>query len=149
VKANKSATFLPGFSNKVKGLRMSRGMSQVAFARLLHVTPGAVCNWEKGVNGPSEKKLAAIAKTLKVPFDFFVSLPDGTKIAGEVKWPDRSSEENRKAEACCMKLYAIARENPKVAKAIFLLIEGLEDSLNGGIQPSNARAPSRRKGMVQ
>lgn len=149
VKENKNQSFIPGFPTKLKGVRISRGMSQVEFARLLGVTPGAVCNWEKGVNGPSERKLAAIAHTLKVPFDYFVTLPGGARIVAETKiWPPigMSPEEgHQQIDEYCKKLRSIARVKPKVARTILLLIEEIENSLHPAMQTTKARRPFRRK----
>lgn len=65
------------FFQTIRLLRVQRGLSQVEFARFLGVTPAAVCNWEKGLSSPAEKRLAAIAQKLGVPVESLLSMSVG------------------------------------------------------------------------
>ena len=51
-------------------------MSQKDLARAVDVSPGAVCAWIKGNNGPSYKMLVAIADALGLTMEqFFGRVP--------------------------------------------------------------------------
>ncbi len=64
---------------------MRRGLSQRDLARLLGITPGAICNWEKGIRGPSDRRLAGIAKKLHVPIDELLSESEGRMCTIETR----------------------------------------------------------------
>ncbi len=50
-------------------------MSQVEFSHFLGVTPGAVCNWEKGLRRPAERRMVVIAEKLGVPVELLLYGP--------------------------------------------------------------------------
>jgi transcriptional regulator with XRE-family HTH domain len=65
----KNTEFVREFSQMIKVLRLARGLSQVELAQTLGITPGAICNWENEVNGPSRKHLRAIAEWQQVSLE--------------------------------------------------------------------------------
>lgn len=54
---------------KIKSLRKSRGITQRAFARALHVTPQSVSKWERGLNSPGIDLLPCIARYFEISID--------------------------------------------------------------------------------
>lgn len=63
--------------NRIKKLRMQRGISQQEFAAEIGITPQAVSRWECGMSLPEPSKLPAIANILGVTInDIFET--DGT-----------------------------------------------------------------------
>lgn len=55
--------------NKIKQLRTQLGYSQTKFAQLLHVTQGAVSQWESGSTRPDTEQLISISKLFNVSMD--------------------------------------------------------------------------------
>lgn len=66
-------------NNRIKCLRLSRGMSQSEFARIFHVDQTAVSNWEKGKNGIDYVTAEKIAEYFNVPLEFVYGTPFFTK----------------------------------------------------------------------
>lgn len=54
--------------NKLKILRVTKGMSQQELAKALGVTQGAVSQWETGTKQPNEKMLYRLAEVLECDF---------------------------------------------------------------------------------
>ena len=73
---------MPNFQEKIKGLRIERGLTQKQLANLLNVSQNAVYNWENGKREPSmdmQKKIAKIFDiALYMLLDDSFSLPDTT-----------------------------------------------------------------------
>lgn len=55
------------FSENLKTLRKSRGMSQEVLAQQLHVVRQTVSKWEKGLSVPDAELLTRIAELFEVP----------------------------------------------------------------------------------
>ena len=51
--------------NKLKILRVTKGLSQQELAKALGVTQGAVSQWETGIKQPNEKMLCRLAEVLE------------------------------------------------------------------------------------
>ena len=62
-------------NDKLKELRKSRGYSQQQVASKLHITQGAVSQWEKGTTIPSLEQLAAVADIYQVTVDELLGRP--------------------------------------------------------------------------
>lgn len=62
------------FGQRIKALRISHGMSQVEFGKLLSVTKQSVCNWENGNIQPSIDMLIKISQTFSVSSDYLLGL---------------------------------------------------------------------------
>ena len=107
-------------------------MSQRQFARLLGITPGAICNWEQGLNGPSESRLADIAKKLQVSFDALLEdSQEGLCILGLKNPSSTLTKSDRQAiEDLADRIIRIHEVNPRLAEKVMVLIEEVENSLN-------------------
>lgn len=62
------------FGQRIKEIRQEKNLSQRDFAKLLNITQGALCRWEKGENLPNIEILFQIAKTLEVSADYLIGL---------------------------------------------------------------------------
>ena len=67
-------------SEKLREVRVSRGLSQVDLAKQLGVTKQSVSNWENDNIQPSVEMLVKIAQTLSVSSDFLLELDSKTYI---------------------------------------------------------------------
>ena len=69
----------PGFrGERLAQARESRGLTQVALARLIDRSSSSISRWEGGEQSPESQALAALATVLDVPVAFFLRpLPDG------------------------------------------------------------------------
>lgn len=56
--------------NRIKCLRVEKGLSQTAFGKLLNVDQTAVSNWETGKNNIDIKIIEKISNQFSVPMDF-------------------------------------------------------------------------------
>ncbi|WP_366086126.1 helix-turn-helix transcriptional regulator [uncultured Flavonifractor sp.] len=54
---------------RLKELRESRGMTQQDVAEAIHVTKGAVCQWENGTRIPGLSTALMLADLFRVPLD--------------------------------------------------------------------------------
>ncbi len=67
-------------SEKLREVRLSRGMSQVELAKQLGVTKQSVSNWENDNIQPSVDMLVKIAQCLSVSADYLLELDTKTYI---------------------------------------------------------------------
>ncbi|MBO5402400.1 MAG: helix-turn-helix transcriptional regulator [Clostridia bacterium] len=67
-------------SEKLREVRLSRGMSQVELAKQLGVTKQSVSNWENDNIQPSVDMLVKIAQCLSVSTDYLLELDTKTYI---------------------------------------------------------------------
>lgn len=65
--------------SNIKRLRKQLGYSQTKFASLLHVTQGAVSQWEIGATRPDTDQLIAISKLFNVSMDSLTEGPEDIK----------------------------------------------------------------------
>lgn len=72
----KKTEFLRIFSDRIKALRLRRGLSQEQLADLLGVRKGTVGNWESGQNGATIGRIRKIAKKLNVSCEYLVGNAD-------------------------------------------------------------------------
>ncbi len=63
---------LYGLNENIKKLRLSHGMNQVEFAKLVGVTKQCVSNWENDNVLPSVEMLLKIADVFRVSTDFLL-----------------------------------------------------------------------------
>ena len=66
---------------RLKELRESRGMTQQDVAEAIHVTKGAVCQWENGTRIPGLSTALMLADLFQVPLDTLL----GRKAPEEVE----------------------------------------------------------------
>lgn len=57
------------FYERIKSFRREKGYSQEQVARKLHITQGAVSQWEKGITTPSAQQIALLADLLDTTAD--------------------------------------------------------------------------------
>lgn len=67
-------------SEKLREVRLARGISQVELAKLLGVTKQSVSNWENDNIQPSVEMLVKISKALSVSTDYLLELDAKTYI---------------------------------------------------------------------
>lgn len=58
---------------RIRSLRKQKGLSQKAMAKLVGVTPGAICQVEKGTKGLTAANLVRVAEVLQVPQSVLLS----------------------------------------------------------------------------
>lgn len=64
------------FCNRLRDLRISRGLNQVEFGESLNVTKQSVSNWENGNIQPSIDMLIRIATIYSVSTDYLLGLDE-------------------------------------------------------------------------
>ena len=64
------------FGKNIRDLRISHGMNQVEFGKVLNVTKQSVSNWENGNILPSIDMLIKIAESFSVSTDYLLGLSD-------------------------------------------------------------------------
>lgn len=57
--------------NKIKELRLEKGLSQLNLAKLIGVSQKAVDFWERNVNEPKSSYIIALVKIFEISFDDF------------------------------------------------------------------------------
>ena len=77
------------FEVRLKEMRQRRNISQTQLALKLHVTPGAVSQWEKGLTRPTFETLDALAETLNTTMAY---------LLGETNDPRRATNAEMSAE---------------------------------------------------
>lgn len=60
--------------NRIKKLRISRGMTQTDLARVMSVTRSSVNAWEMGISVPTAAKLVELALLFQVSTDYLLGL---------------------------------------------------------------------------
>ncbi len=60
---------------RIKELRLEKGLSQLKLAKLIGVSQKAVDYWERGVNEPKATYIINLVKTFELSFDeFFIEI---------------------------------------------------------------------------
>ena len=76
----------PGFcGERLSQARDARGLSAVALAELVRVSPQAVSHYEQGKHSPNPETMEALASTLKFPRSFFLR-PRPAPSASPIFW---------------------------------------------------------------
>ena len=64
-----------GIGERIKELRLEKGLSQLKLAKLIGVSQKAVDYWERGVNEPKASYIIKLVKTFELSFDeFFIEI---------------------------------------------------------------------------
>lgn len=71
------------FGQRVKLLRLQKGLSQASLAQILGVTPTQVSDMEKGKTTTSLDRLVILCQTLDVSADYLLGLRDTLKQESE------------------------------------------------------------------
>jgi len=75
---------------RIRSLRKQKGLSQKAMAKLVGVTPGAICQVEKGTKGLTAANLARVAEVLQVPQSVLLSGAEISKFFSLATRPEKS-----------------------------------------------------------
>ena len=62
------------FSERLKELRIEKGIGQIELANALHVSKGIISLWENGLREPILSNLIALAEFFEVSLDYLVGL---------------------------------------------------------------------------
>ena len=65
------------FAQRLREIRLERGLRQRDVADGINVTMRAICNYEAGTREPSLDLLTKLCKFLDVPSDYLLGLTDG------------------------------------------------------------------------
>ncbi len=64
------------FAERLKELRTDQNLDQTQLARILKVSKGTICKWEKGVQTTDLDMIITIAEYFKVSTDYLLGLED-------------------------------------------------------------------------
>ncbi len=64
------------FSQRLRELRLEKGLSMKQLAKSINATDAAISNWENGINEPKISYIIAIAKFFNVSADYLLGLED-------------------------------------------------------------------------
>ena len=67
---------MESFGERLKELRLEKGLSQKALAEKLGYNQSMICFWERGVNEPTESAIRKAALFFEVSADFLIGLSD-------------------------------------------------------------------------
>ena len=62
------------FGEKLKELRIEKGIGQIELAKAINVSKGIISLWENGLREPKLSNLIALAKFFEVSLDYLVGL---------------------------------------------------------------------------
>lgn len=71
---------MANFSERIKDLRLERGMTQEAIGKIIGVKRYSVYGYEKGQNFPDVPGLIALAEYFEVSLDYLVGRTDNPEI---------------------------------------------------------------------
>lgn len=74
--------------NRIAELRKQKGLSQKEFAEFLKISPGNLCEWEKGRIEPSVEFLNIIADYFDVSIDYLVGRTDDFDVTRNKFMPE-------------------------------------------------------------
>ncbi len=60
-----------GIGEKIKELRLEKGLSQMKLGKIIGVSQKAIDYWERGVNEPKASYIIMLVKTFEISFDEF------------------------------------------------------------------------------
>ena len=67
---------MKSFGERLKELRLEKGLSQKVLAEKLGYNQSMICFWERGVNEPTESAIRKAALFFEVSADFLIGLSD-------------------------------------------------------------------------
>ena len=68
------------FSERIKALRLERGMTQEAMGKIIGVKPDSVYTYEKGKSYPEVRNLIILADYFGVSIDYLVGRTDNPEV---------------------------------------------------------------------
>ena len=118
--------------NKIKELRMRRGLTQGVFAKALHVSFQAVSNWERGIAPPDVENLIAIANYFGVLVDDLIRPTSNDLFLGIDGGGTKTEFVLVSSEGYVLRRFCKTGCNPNdigFAKASALISDGIEEIL--------------------
>ena len=64
------------FADRLKELRLEKGVGQIELAKAIKVSNGIISLWENGLREPKLSNLIALAKYFEVSIDYLVGIID-------------------------------------------------------------------------
>ena len=110
-------------NEKIKNLRKQHGYSQQQIAVKLHVTQGAVSQWENGLTVPAADQLSSLADIFRITVDELLereSTPDKKDDAWEIR------ERLRRDPNYRMLFSAAEKATPEHLRAAAAMLKALE-----------------------
>lgn len=68
-----SKTLPTTFSEKIRYLRLERGLTQLQFAKLLNKGFGTITKWEQGITFPKLETIKEISETLEINYTYLLN----------------------------------------------------------------------------
>lgn len=106
--------------DRIRELRLAKGMSQAQLARKLHVTQGAVSQWEKGLTRPDFDLLNALETVLGTNLSYLVGSTDDASARPTIDQLSAEYEAELEREMLAWSLGDDDRRNPD-RRLLFLL----------------------------
>jgi repressor LexA len=74
------------YGNRIRSLRLARGMNQPQLAAALGITKNAITNWEAGASRPDLDTVAKLCEVLDMSADTFFNLPNRADAMSGDEW---------------------------------------------------------------
>ncbi len=129
------------FGEKLKALRLSRGMSAKQLGKLAGVSDKSISNYEKGINIPRDKVCEALAKELGVSLKELTDL-----ITNYDKKPVPAGKEEKKAKKVAEKAKGSVKNVQKAGKKV-TLINGVKNTKPVVVPEELVKATVSQKGV--
>ena len=71
---------MSNFAERIKVLRLSKGMTQAALGKVIGVRSDAICVYEKGKHYPEVRNLIILADFFDVSLDYLVGRSDNPEM---------------------------------------------------------------------
>ena len=110
-------------NERIRKLRKDRGYSQEQMARKLHISQGAVSQWENGITTPSAEQITAIADLFGISADILLGRQSSPVIHDDA-WELR--ERIRRDPDMRMLFSAADRATPEHLRAAAAMLKALE-----------------------
>lgn len=95
--------------NRLKELRLERGLSQQQLANQIETTQSNIGRWENGINEPTASQLIKLANYFDCTIDFLVGRVDDFGISDN----DRTLQLKEKSATTFLNLYARLNDSAK------------------------------------
>lgn len=108
---------------RIRALRKARNYSQAQMARKLHITQGAISQWENGVTVPAADQLSALADVFEISVDELLGR-DAVEPEQDDAWAIR--ERLRRDPAYRLLFDAADNASPEHLRAAAAMLKALE-----------------------
>ena len=118
--------------NRLKYIRLAKGISQKEVSITLGVTQATVSSWERGTKSPSMNNMKRLAKIYEVSLDYLVGSTDSIDPASSPTVPDGNDEkslaERDEAFTYAMKIVQLPEDAKQVVLNMLELLEGQQEN---------------------